>query len=258
MGPSPWWVTRLQGRTRRTPWPTDSAGIPALGRALGSLLPDRLHGDAGQWLHVRRLHVRARRYLAAAAEEGGGGRARAPSIGILAGERGAQESADRLLAAPPIPVLGTAATHCSPGMIGFEAQPEVDSRWRLQVPTSLVMLDAPLQVEQGVVVEGTIERTAQQPPVVAPGDRILSGGDRDGGHRHPVGRLRADPDRRGAAVHDRRDLHVGRCHRSRLRRPAGIVPGPDPPSTAAAARDHVRDLPGRSAGTDVQHRPLPG
>lgn len=74
-----------------------------------------------------------------------------------------------LNAAAAIPLLETATPSIGTGGIGFEAQPEVDSRWRLEVPTALVLLDAPLPVEQGVVIEGTMEAHCRNPRVVSPG-----------------------------------------------------------------------------------------
>jgi len=57
---------------------------------------------------------------------------------------------------------------------GFQlsAQPEIgssSSSARTNVPTSIVMLDVPLLIEQGVVVEGTLRANSQNPRTVAPG-----------------------------------------------------------------------------------------
>lgn len=90
-------------------------------------------------------------------------------LGYWAGNEALKGPPIDLQAAAPVPLAGTGAPRKTPEGLQIEAQPEVDSRWRLHVPTGLAMLDAPLPVEQGVVVEGTIEARCRNPRVVSPG-----------------------------------------------------------------------------------------
>ena len=55
----------------------------------------------------------------------------------------------------------------SPDRIEIEAQPERNSILRIDVPTAVAVLDAPLDFEQGVVVEGTLQTTCRDRRLVA-------------------------------------------------------------------------------------------
>jgi hypothetical protein len=162
-----------------------------------------------------------------------------------------------LQAAAPIPLPGTTTPRIHPDGMEIEAQPEVDSRWRLQVPTGIVMLDAVPPVEQGVVVEGTLKEYTRNSRVVTPGIGFYLEETAEEGtaillEGFGLTRIGAAQVSTTGAAFTWDDVTGPGCAT-----PAGSY-GADPPIPAAAARDDVRDLPGQSAGADVQYRPLPG
>ena len=90
-------------------------------------------------------------------------------LGYWEGNEGLKGPAIALEAAARVPLFGADAPRSTPEGIEIAAQSEVDSRWRTGVPTSIVMLDLALPVEEGVVVEGALRAWCRDPRLVTPG-----------------------------------------------------------------------------------------